>query len=117
MTEPTTSAAAAGLAASLSGITLALLGVEYYALLWALVGALLAMSAAASMTRGRAIAYVALSTLVGAAFGHFAIAMLGAANRPLLIIFSLVGGAGAQQLVFTAIAAIASRIAKTGGEK
>ena len=115
MTDPTTSTAAAGLAASISGVTLALFGVEYYALLWALVGALLAMSAAASMSRGRAIVYVALSTLVGAALGHGALALLDTQNRALLILGSLAGGAGAQQIVSTLIAAVSRRIDKLGG--
>lgn len=114
MTDPTTSAAAAGIAASISGVTLALIGVEWYALLWSFVGALLAMGEAASMGRLRAIVYVALTTLVGAALGHGLVAVLDLHSRAILILFSLAGGAGAQRIVSAAIKAVETRLGKLG---
>lgn len=91
--------------AAVSGVTLALLGVDYYALLWALVGAMLALGQAAAMPRGRAIVYVLMSTLIGAALGQGAVAWIGSEQRALLIIASLIGGAGAQLMVGAAIRA------------
>lgn len=115
MAEPTSAVAAAGFAASVSSVTLALLGVEYYALVWGLVGASMAMGRASGMTWGRAVVYATLSTLVGAATGHGALAILDSRNQTVLILFSLIGGAGAQELVARAVAAVARRIDKAGG--
>lgn len=115
MIEPTTSITAGSIAAALSGITLALLGVDYYALLWGLVGAVLALGQAAPMTRGRAVAYVVLSALVGAALGHALISFTGSISRPMLILGSLVGGAGAQIIIAALIKAVVTRVEKTGG--
>lgn len=116
MTEPTTSTVTA-IAASLSGITLALLGVEYHALLWAFVGAMLAMANSAGQTMGWAVGRVVLSTLVGAALGSGAIAALDASKPALLIVLSLLGGAGADQLVKRALDAIGKRIDGAGGSQ
>ena len=68
MIEPTSQAAAA-IAASISGITLALLGVDHYALVYGLVGSLFALFQAERMGRGKAVLFVLLSTLAGAAMG------------------------------------------------
>jgi hypothetical protein len=97
MAEPISPSAA--FVAAVSGVTLALLGVDYYALLWALVGAMLALGQASAMPRNRAILYVLLSTLLGAALGQGAVAFAGYDQRALLILASLLGGAGAQLLV------------------
>jgi hypothetical protein len=83
--------------------------------LWSFVGALLAMGQAASMGRLRAIVYVALTTLVGAALGHGVMAVLDMQNRAILILLSLAGGAGAQRIVSAAVSAIESRLGKFGG--
>lgn len=116
MAEPTsTAAAAATYAAAASGVTLALLGVDYYSLLWGMVGAFLALGSAGSMGRRRAIVYVVLSTIVGAAIGNAAVAFFQVSSRPLLIIGSLVGGAGAQLLVAAMLKAAIARIEKLGG--
>jgi surface polysaccharide O-acyltransferase-like enzyme len=111
-----TSTTANGIAAAASGITLALLGVDYYSLLYGMVGALLAMSQAAAMPRTRAIIYVILSTLVGAVFGNAALAVLGKDSRSLLSLMSIVGGAGAWLLVSALIRAAVTRIDKLGGQ-
>lgn len=121
MPDPTSTTAvaatssAAAISAALSATTLALIGVEYFALLWGLIGALLAMGGAASMTRFRAIVYVALSTLVGAAIGHGVLAFMDSTSRPALILGSLIGGYGAQELIKRAMDAITKRIDKTIG--
>jgi predicted lysophospholipase L1 biosynthesis ABC-type transport system permease subunit len=96
--EPTTPTAAA-LAASLSGVTLALLGVDYYSLLYANVGALMALHQAEAMGRVRAVIFVVLCTLVGAALGNAALALFGTTNRALLLVGCIIGGFGAQAIL------------------
>jgi len=114
MPEPTTALASA-IAATASTITLALFGVDYYSLLYGFVGALFSMSQAATMGRGRAIVYVVLSTLVGAAFGAAATELVGTASRAALFLGCVVGGAGAQLLVSALLKAALARIDKLGG--
>lgn len=114
MTDPASSMTLGGLAGAISGATLALLGVDYYSLLWALVGAMLALGQSAAMTRGRAVVYVILSTLIGAALGSAAVVLAGQGHRALLILASVVAGAGAQLLVGAILQAALQRIAALG---
>lgn len=116
MPEPTTSTAAA-LAAALSTTSLALFGVDYYSLLYGCVGAMMAMTQAEAMTRTRAVIFMALSTLVGAALGNGALALLGSTNRALLIVGCIVCGASAQLIVSRLIQAALSRIDALGAGK
>ena len=116
MHEPHTSSFAAAMAA-ISGYTVAALGVEWHALLWAFVGVMLANAPDASLSTVRATVYVALATLVGAAFGHGFIALLDSTKPALLILFSVIGGAGAKPLVFRAIEALGKRIDTLGGKQ
>lgn len=90
---------AGSIAAAVSTVTLAVLGVDYYSLLYGLVGALLALSQAGAMGRGRAIVYVSLSTLVGAVIGNFVVAYLDSKSRHILIFGCLIGGILAQVIV------------------
>lgn len=113
--EPTSTATASALAASISGLTLALLGVDYYALMWALVGALVAVTQAASMGRQRAFLFVVLSTMAGAALGGGVHDLMGGSGRPVLVLASLVGGFGAQALLGRAVAAVMRRIDRDVG--
>jgi hypothetical protein len=98
----------AALIAGLSSVLLTLFGVDYYALMWGLVGACLAS------TR-RALIYVALSTLIGAALGTTAVEFFRTTHRAFLITGSLVGGAGAQVLVGALLQLALTRIKKMGG--
>lgn len=113
MLDPTTSTITAW-AAAFSGITLALFGVDYYSLLYGLVGAMLAMHQAEAMTRLRAVVYVVLSTLVGAALGSGALALFGVSSKPLLIVCSIVGGAGAHVIVSRLLKVALTRIDSMG---
>lgn len=99
MAEPT-STTLAGYAAAASGVTLALLGVDYHSLLYGFVGALLAISNSERMTRARAVVYAVLSTLTGAVIGNAAVAFFETTNRSMLIFGCLIGGAGAQGFVY-----------------
>lgn len=91
-----------GLAVALSAATLALLGLDHLSVVWGFVGALFAAFQAESMGRWRAIFFVVLSTLGGAALGNGLIAAAGVqqpAGRLLLYVACLVGGFGAQAIV------------------
>ena len=115
MPEPTTPTAAA-LAATASGITMALLGVDYYSLIWAMFGAMFALYQTGSVGRVGSVVFVALSTLVGAAVAGGLMAMLDSKARPLMILFGLLGGFGSQAVVNAMLAALVARINKAGGQ-
>ena len=93
--EPT-SASLAGAAALMSAFTMALFGVDYYSLLYALIGALCALSRSEQMGRGRAVLYVMLSTLIGAVIGNLAAGYLVQQPKWVLFGLCLVGGLTAQ---------------------
>lgn len=83
--------------AALSSALLALLGVDYYALLWGFIGSGFSALYADPMGRWRAIATVVGSAFVGAAFGSL---VSGATeSRAFLIFASSIGGAGARPIV------------------
>jgi hypothetical protein len=105
----------AALIAGLSSVLLTLFGVDYYALMWGLVGACLALTQLESMSTRRALIYVALSTLIGAALGTTAVEFFRTTHRAFLITGSLVGGAGAQVLVGALLQLALTRIKKMGG--
>jgi uncharacterized protein YneF (UPF0154 family) len=85
-------------AAAMSAISLALFGVDYYSLLYGLVGALLALPHVEQMGRWRAVLFVVLSTLAGAVIGNGILAYFASSNRALLIAGCLAGGIVAQAL-------------------
>lgn len=114
MAEPTTTAGL--IVGAISMATLALLGVDYYSLLWALVGALLALYQSESMGKVRTVIFILLSTLIGAACGTGALAFVNSESRPLLILASLVAGYGAQIVVTALLNAGVKRIEKLGGQ-
>lgn len=118
MTDPMT-ATAASLAATLSGVALALLGVDHYSLLYGMVGALLALASPQSIGRVRAIAHVVLATFVGAALGNAAIVMLPESlqGRPILILGCLIGGYGAHVIAAALLRVIVSRIERINGKR
>lgn len=106
------------LAALVTGVSQALLvlfGVDYYAMLWAFVGSLLALTQTGAMTRWRALAFVCLSTLVGAALGSAAFAYLQAKPQPVLLLASVVGGFGWQLIMTALVQAVVARIKTVGG--
>jgi uncharacterized membrane protein len=90
------------LAALLSTLTMALLGLDHISVVWGFVGALFALYQSERMGRWRAICFVVLSTLGGAALGNGLLAAAGVqqpAGRLLLYMFCLVCGFGAQVIV------------------
>lgn len=109
MTEPTTTTAA--IASGLSAFTLALFGVDYYALVWGLVGAMFAQGMTSTMTRKQAIIYVSLATFSGAAIGTgFQALFFGSTNKPVLVLFSLAGGFAAQKILDGVVSLITRRL-------
>lgn len=114
--EPAVSAAHA-LALALSTVSLALLGVDYYSLVWGMIGAYVALfQGQRTMGRVQSVIFVALSTLVGAAVGTGVLSFFSSESRALLNLCSLVAGFGAQKVVTALLNAGLSRIAKIGGE-
>lgn len=93
---------------TVSGMLLALLGVDYYSLLWAVVGSVGALLYSAPTSRSRAAFSVFISTLMGAALGT-AVAEHVGGSRSVLIVMSIVCATGPQLL----INALLSRIVKT----
>lgn len=100
MTDPNHSINA--MAALASALTMALLGLDHISVVWGLVGALIALFQSERMGRWRAIFFVVLSTLGGAALGNGLLAAAGVqqpAGRLLLYAACLVCGFGAQAIV------------------
>ncbi len=94
-----TSNFAAVLAASFSSLSLALFGVDYYALVWGFVGAMFALYNGPDLARKPAIAFVTMSTFAGAAIGSMVVLSLGIDHRIILVFCSLVGGVCSQLII------------------
>jgi urea transporter len=116
MAEPATTTAAS-VAAAVSGITMALLGVDYHAVLYGFVGALIAVSQSQHTSRWRAVVSVVLSTVTGAVLGTAVVQALGLEGRASLLLGCIVGGAGAQALVLGLVRAAGSRIERLGDKQ
>jgi urea transporter len=113
MAEPATTTAAS-VAAAVSGITMALLGVDYHAVLYGFVGALIAVSQSQHTSRWRAVVSVVLSTVTGAVLGTAVVHALGLDGRASVLLGCIVGGAGAQALVLGLVRAAESRVSRMG---
>lgn len=109
---------AAATIAAISATLLAILGVDYYSLLWASVAAGAHLLYSDKTNNVRAIFITLSSALIGAALGT-AVAELpwmpGSGNRSLLISSSIVCATGARLLVVTLIDAMVSQIRKKAG--
>lgn len=108
MSESTTVAV---IVSSLSATLLALLGVDYYSLLWAIVGSVGALLYSAPTSKGRAVFSVCLSALMGAALGT-AVAENLAGSRSVLIVASIVCSTGPQLLINALLSRLVSAINK-----
>lgn len=107
MAEPTSGAAA--FAATASAITSAIFGVDYFAIVWGFIGSMFALINNEPTNKLWAIAYVSLSSLIGAAIGSALYEYL-APNQPKIILIALcaIVGFGSKRLLTSAI---------RGGEK
>lgn len=82
--------------AALNAATLALLGVNYYAVVWAFLGSLVAMTQMERKVWSRAVLYSLLSTLIGSLMGTATADFLNITNRSALAFLSILGALGWQ---------------------
>lgn len=108
-----TSGVAAGVAL-LSGTLLALLGVDYYALLWATIASLASLLYAPKTTKPRASMVTATSAFLGAALGTALAEHLGG-SRSVLMVCSIVCATGARPLIVVLVDSAVAQIKKRAG--
>lgn len=108
MIEPTTQTATA-LAATLSGITMALLGVDHLSIMYGFVGALFAAFEVERLGRGKAVLLVMLSTVGGAAMGNGLVALAGTGNKFVIFVGCIASGFGTQAI----LSAIVRRVVRS----
>lgn len=78
---------------------MSLVGLNYYALVWAFVGALIALTQAERMARWKALGHVMLSMFVGALLGTSAGDFMNISQRSAVAVMSLLGGVGWQGMI------------------
>lgn len=115
MADPTTTSALSVAMANLSIATMAVLGVNHLALLWAAVGAITVLLYSEPTHKGKAAMATLLSTLLGAAIGTAVADHLGGAPSVLLVA-SIVGASGPQPLISAALNSIVTQINRTAGK-
>lgn len=118
MSEPAGTTVAA-VAASLSALSLALLGVDYYAIVWGLLGALARLALTEEQTTSaKATLAVGASTVLAAGMAHVLAGgfemVTGSGGRGALVSSALALGFGAQILAHRAVEALAARIQRFG---
>lgn len=86
------------LVTALSSFLFAVLGVDYYAMLWATIGAVTTLLWSSPTRKIEGAITMLVSALIGAALGSFVNDQV-LHSRSFLLVTSLVGGAGAQPLV------------------
>lgn len=97
------------LASWLSAATMALLGVEYVALLWGFFGALFSLRLTPPETRVAAAVTILLSTLAGAALAGVIAAKIGGGKNE-QIAAAFIVGAGAKLIVSALLEGVANRL-------
>jgi hypothetical protein len=117
MTDHTTAAQAVG--SSVTAVTLAAIGLPHLALVWGFVGAAVAIVLTPPESKERALLTVFASGLVGAAGGSAAadyIAGQAVASGSVLVVASLLIGAGAKPLLQKGIEVITALLDRIGGK-
>lgn len=118
MNDHSSAAQAAG--ASFTAMSIALIGVPYLALLWGFIGAAVALVLTGPETPKGAMLSVLAAGLVGAAGGHAAAEYItGSAQTAgsVLVMASLLIGAGAKPILGAAVAAVIAAIGRLGGRQ
>ncbi len=115
MTDPAASGAVA-IGAWLSAAVMALLGIEYVALIWGIGGAVFSLTITKPESRKSAMASVFTSALAGAALASLLAGMAGG-GKPTLIAIAFICAAGAKPIVSRGITAVENLIARLGGDK
>lgn len=117
MTDHSSTAQAAG--ASVTSLTLALIGLPHIALVWGFLGAACAIVLTPPESKQRALLTVLAAGLVGAAGGSAAADWITGApvvSGSLLVVASLVIGAGAKPLLQKGIEVVSALLDKLGGK-
>lgn len=99
-----------GFVTAVSGAITALFGLNYYAMVWAFVGALVALTRSEKMTRMRAVFYVIFSTFIGALLGTAAADYTEIQNRSAIAVMALLGGTGWQGMIAILLKVMEGRI-------
>lgn len=107
MIEPTTQTATA-LAATFTGVTMALFGVDHFSIIYGFVGAMFAAFEVERVGRAKAVLLVVLSTVGGAAMGNGVVEMFGS-NGKALFLGCIACGFGTQAI----LSAIVSRMVRS----
>src|SRR3954471_23139110 len=95
-----TASAIDGFVTAVSAALVALFGFNYYAMVWAFVGALVALMKSEQLAAPvRAIFYVLFSTFIGALLGTAAGELFHMTTRSAIAIMSLLGGVGWQGII------------------
>lgn len=99
-------------ASTVSGFTMALLGVPSLALIWAFIGAFAGLYFTPAEGRTQGIVTIVLSGLFGAAIGYATARWVAAESLPLQNAACLICGAGAKPLLNLAIEGIKKQFTK-----
>src|SRR3954463_16089600 len=97
--SPVAAGAVDGFVSAVSAALIALFGLNYYAMVWAFVGALVALMKSEKTTRMRAIFYVLFSTFIGALLGTACAEFFKINLNSAISIMSLLGGVGWQGII------------------
>lgn len=117
MSDPAAAASGAvAVGAWLSAAVFALLGVEYFAIVWGIGGAVFALTLTQQESRKAAIVSVVTSALAGAALAGL-LASLAGGGKPAMIAIAFITAAGAKPIVSKAIESLELLISKLGGGK
>jgi hypothetical protein len=108
MIEPTTQTATA-VAATLSGITMAMLGVDHLSVIYGFVGAMFAVFEVERLGRAKAVLLVVLSTVGGAAMGNGLVELIGPDRKAVIFLGCIACGFGVQAI----LSAIVSRMVRS----
>lgn len=113
MMESTTTAA---IIAAISAWLLSVLGVEYYALLYATIAASsMLLFSNAKTSRKKALMVTLSSALLGAAMGTALAEHLNAGSRSMLMLSCILCASGTRPLIAAGVNALVARIEKTAG--
>lgn len=117
MTEPMTTTAAAAFTGAISGVTMALLGVDYHSLIGGGLGAFYTISRGGEqMGAIKAIISMLLTMVIGAILGSALVSLIGNEKRIILIAICIVCGAGVQKIVAGGIEVVVTQFSKLGGK-
>ena len=116
MSDPAGGSAVVVTMAWLSALSIAMIGVDYYAIVWALAGALVALAWREPDSTVCAGVSVAAGTVTGAALGHVGAELVGG-SRQALVAASFTIGLTAQPIAQALAQAVSARIRRHIGDE